>query len=290
MFACLPAMAFDVNTLEWDDVRFLESLQRTGKVGDAARAERVSISTFYRRITELEEQTGQLCLVRGSTDASLTEFGTSLANVGRRMRTGLVEVFGELRERETSLEGEVRLTTVEALLPFIEPALVKLAHAHPALHVNLHLGNEGPSVRRREVDVSLAVMSRPPEGCWGRKLAKLEAGVFATRAALNRPRRWVARSLDEASSPESAWEREHIDAPLAARAPFHALVSLCAAGAGLANMPTLLAKRHALVEVPEFRASCAALARPLWCLTHPGLKNTPRVLALIEALASVFVE
>lgn len=284
----MSRMAFDVETLTWDDVRFLEALQRTGRVGLAARAERVSVSTFYRRVTELETQTGQLCLIRGVHEGGLTEFGAALANVGRRMRSGLTEVFGALRERETTLQGEVRLTTVQALLPFIETALVELTQAHPALHVTLHLGDGGPSVRRREVDVSLAVMKRPPEGCWGRKLTNLEAGVFATRTALKQPRRWVLRAASEASSPESAWEREHVKDPLALRAPFHAVVSLCVAGAGLAMMPSLIAQRHGLVEVPEFRASCAGLTRPVWALTHPGLRKTPRVIALMDALAVPF--
>ena len=44
---------------------------------------------------------------------------------------------------------------IEAMASPYDEEPVKLAHAHPALHVNLHLGNEGPSVRRREVDVSL---------------------------------------------------------------------------------------------------------------------------------------
>lgn len=281
-------MAFDVATLTWDDVRFLEALQRAGRVNAAARAERVSVSTFYRRIAELEKHTGQPCLVRSAHEGALTEFGQSLAQVGSRMRSGLVEVFGALRERETTLEGEVSLTTVEALLPFVEPALVKLTQRQPGLHVVLHLGDRGPSVRRREVDVALAVMKRAPEGCFGRRLVALESGVFATRAALQRPRRWVLRSLNEADSPESAWEREHAKGALAVRAPFHALVSLCAAGAGLALLPSLLAQRHALVEVPEFRASAAHLTRPVWCLTHTGLKRSPRVVALSAALASVF--
>jgi DNA-binding transcriptional LysR family regulator len=283
-------MAFDVASLTWDDVRLLESLHRLGKVSAAARAERVSVSTFYRRLAELEQQTGQTCLVRGSTEASLTEFGLALAHVGKRMRGGLVEVFGEVRARETTLEGEVRLTTVHALLPFIEGALVKLNQQHPRLSVTLTLGDAGPSVRRREVDVALAVIKRPPAGCWGRKLGTLDAGVFGTSAALGRERRWVVRALDEAASPESAWEREHARGPLAARAPFHALVSLCAAGAGLAMMPALLARRHGLVEVPEYRASVAHLARPLWCLTHPALKRAPRVLALIGALSTAFAD
>jgi DNA-binding transcriptional LysR family regulator len=278
----------DVSAVTWDDLRYLEALDRLGKVRSAARDQRISVSTFYRRVGELEAQFGQLCLVRRAEGASLTELGRALAQVGRRVRGGLTEVLGELKAGATLVGGEVSLTTVEALLPLIERPLAELTATHPALEVALHLGDAGPSVRRREVDVALAVMQRPPAGCWGRRVARLPYGVFATPAeAARAQRRWVARARSEASSPESAWEREHAG-PIAVRAPFHALVSLCASGAGLGLMPRALGLRRGLVELPEFGAKVARLQRTVWCLAHPDQKKTPRVLALMSALARAF--
>lgn len=273
----------------WDDLRYLEALERTGKPGPAARELGISVSTFYRRVAELEQLSGRMCLKRGPAGASLTEFGRSLAHVGRRTRTGLTEVLAELRAHETAIEGEVSLTTVLALLPLLEEPLALLTLQHPRLHVTLHLGDDGPSVRQREVDVALGVMKRPPQGCWGRRLVQLPVGVFATRdATARRQRRWLVRSLAEVSSPESAWEREHAK-DIAARAPFHALVELCAAGVGLCLMPRLLAAQHpALVEVKEYAPRVSSLERTAWLLTHPDLRRTPRVVALMNALTAAF--
>jgi DNA-binding transcriptional LysR family regulator len=273
----------------WDDLRYLEALDRLGKPGAAARELGVSVSTFYRRLAELEAAAGQLCLKRSPAGATLTAFGRSLAQVGRRTRSGLTEVLSELRTRETEIEGEVSLTTVIALLPLVQGPLAELTRRHPSLHVTLHLGDDGPSVRLREVDVALGVMKRPPQGCWGRKLGPLEAGVFATKAAAAaKPRRWVVRSLAEVSSPESAWERANAG-QLAVRAPFHALVELCAAGIGLGLMPRKVAARHpALVELTEFAQSTQSLERTAWLLAHPDQRKTPRVVALMDALAKTF--
>lgn len=275
--------------LSWDDLRYLEALERTGKPGHAARELGISLSTFYRRVSELEQLVGRLCLKRSASGASLTEFGHSLAIIGRRTRTGLTEVFAELRANETAVEGEVSLTTVVALLPLLEAPLARLTQEHPTLNVKLHLGDDGPSVRLREVDVALGVMKRPPQGCWGRKLVQLPVGVFATKeAAARKPRRWVVRSLAEVTSPESAWERQHAT-DFAVRAPFHALVPLCAAGVGLGLMPRLLASQHPqLVEVKEFAPLVTSLERTVWLLTHPDLRRTPRVVALMGALATAF--
>jgi DNA-binding transcriptional LysR family regulator len=164
-----------------------------------------------------------------------------------------------------------------------------LTKAQPKIRVTLHLGDDGPSVRQREVDIAVGVMKRPPQGCWGRKLLQIPAAVFATReAAARSPRRWVVRSLAEIASPEFAWEHTH-GTDVAVRAPFHAMVDLCAAGVGLALMPRLLAQPHPhLIEVREFSHLVAPLERTVWLLTHPDQRKTPRVVAVANALAQAF--
>ena len=276
--------------LQWEDVRYLEVIERTGTVASASRELGLSASTLYRRVAMLEEAVGRPCIHRGVADGTVTDAGRALAQVGRRTRKALSEVFGQLRAQEVELEGEVSLTTVAALLPFVEEPLKHFTSRHPLLRATLHLGDDGPSVRDREVDVALGVMRRPPPGCWGRKLVRLPYGVFATKeAAAARPRRWLVRSLSETSSPESAWEREHAE-HVTVRAPFAALPPLCAQGLGLCLTPKLLAaKQPGLVELHEFKEGLAGLERTIWLLTHPDQRKTPRIVALMDALAEGFV-
>ncbi len=274
----------------WDDLRCIEAIDRTGKVGSAARDLGVSVSTLYRRIAALEEQLGEPCLVRGG-EGSLTEVGLMLARVGRKTRVALVEVNSFVVDRETRVVGEVSLTTVPSLLPFIQAPLAKLAASHPGLQVSLHLGDNGPSVRDREVDVALAVTPRPPPGCWGRRVARLPAGVFGTAAAIARtPQQFVTRALEERSSPESAWERSHVE-HVAVRAAFHAVVDLCAAGVGVGLMPRALASRHPqLIEDTRWSGDVARLERTVWLLTHPDRRAMPRIAAVMDALADCFAD
>jgi DNA-binding transcriptional LysR family regulator len=276
--------------IEWDDLRCLEAIERTNKVGAAARELGMSASTLYRRIAALEAQVGEPCLVRGG-DGALTEVGLLLARVGRKTRTSLAEVQAFINDRETRVVGEVSLTTVPSLLPFIQAPLRALAQEHPGLNVSLHLGDNGPSVRDREVDVALAITPRPPAGCWGRRLTRLPYGVFGTRDAVDvEPHRFVVRALDERSSPESAWERVHAK-NVVVRAAFYALVDVCAQGVGLGLMPRALAARHPqLVEVPAYAPTLAGLERSVWLLTHPDRRQTPRIAALMEALGDCFTD
>ncbi len=124
-------------------------------------------------------------------------------------------------------------------------------------------------------------------GCWGRRIRRIPFGIYGTREALAREPapRWVLRALAERSSPESAWEREHAG-DCAARASFGTLVTLVTRGVGLGLVPTMIAELHpTLVESVSHRASVASLERTAWLLTHPDQRKTPRVVALMNALA-----
>ncbi|MFO0555696.1 MAG: LysR family transcriptional regulator [Polyangiaceae bacterium] len=272
----------------WDDVRILERVERKGSVSAAARELGLSTSTVYRRVAALEAAVGQSCLLRGPGPAVLTQVGAAMARVGRTTRVGLDEVAAELRSQATSLAGPVSLTTVEALAPLIAAPLARLTREH-GMEVHLTLGDDGPSVRDREVDVALAIMKNPSAGCWGRKVARLPYGVFATREVMvSSSPRWVLRAEALRHTPEAKWEETHAG-PVAARAPFTGLLALAASGAGLALAPRLLAAQHpSLVEVTSFRPKVGTLGRTLWLLTHPDQRRAPRVLALMQALAASF--
>ena len=183
--------------VDWNDLRILDAIERHGGIAAAARALGSSTSTLYRRVGSLDAIVGEVCLVRGG-DGALTDVGAALARVGKKTRGALSDVRAELHDRDTALQGEVSLTAVQALLPFIEGAVASLCRRHPGLALNLHLGDDGPSVRDREVDVALAITPRPPPGCFGRRVARMGFGVFGVQAVVDaRPDCFVARAESE---------------------------------------------------------------------------------------------
>src|SRR3954470_21906876 len=119
--------------ISWDDLRHLETIHRTGSVGHAARELRVSASTVYRRIAVLEAALGYACIVRGLEPTVLTEAGRALARVGDKTRQSLAEATGAVRARETEVSGEVSVTTVEGLAPFLVAPIGELVERYPGL-------------------------------------------------------------------------------------------------------------------------------------------------------------
>ena len=150
--------------------------------------------------------------MRGPGPTELTEAGRILASAAQRTREAFTRVLGEVKSRDETLAGEVSLTTVEGLLPLVSAPLAALTKRHPEISVRLHLGDSGPSVRRREVDVSIGVMQvmhRPPPGCWGRRLFPIRYGVFGTELAMQAPLRWVVLDASLAQTPEAVWGAKH---------------------------------------------------------------------------------
>ncbi len=271
--------------LSWDDLRALDALVQHKSVSAAARALLMSPSTLYRRIAALEAATGARCLVRGPGPTELTDAGKVLASAAQRTREAVTRVVGEVKNQGAALAGEVSLTTVEGLLPFLSAPLEALTERHPELRVRVHLGDSGPSVRRREVDVSIGVMLRPPQGCWGRRLFPIRYGVFGTEAAMQASPRWIVLDPSLAKTPEAAWEAAHAEHVVASTASRSLIVALARQGVGVALLPRpLAALRPELHELRRYRSQVESLERIAWVLTHESQRKTPRIAALTGVL------
>ncbi len=270
----------------WDDLRVLEALDRLGTTGRAARELGVSVSKVYRRIALLEEAVGSPCVQRGAGAGKLTETGRALAAIARQTASSVTAVKQGLRLAARDLDGEVSLTTVEGFIPLIAPALASLSERAPKLRVSLDIGFQGPSVRKREVDVSLAVVPKPPQGLWGKRVMTIRYAAFGTQRAIDTsPRRWIVLGRPLLSTPQAIWERAHAKPIVLRASSFTTRLQLARESAGIAILPRRVAALHGeLLELEEHRLD--ALDRPAWLLTHPDLRDVPRVRAVLDALAT----
>lgn len=279
-----------MSTPNWDDLRILEALSRTRDVGAAARELELSVSTLYRRIAALEASTGSRCLTRTAGPTALTDAGQALADAGRRMREALTRTVGDVRRRDESLAGSVSVTTVEGMAPLLAAPLRTLRATHPELRVDLVLSDRGPSVRRREVDVAVSIVPRPPPECWGTRLFRFDYAVFGTGAALAQATpSWVVLGDANVTTPEAKWEAQRAVPVAVATSNRGAFLAFVRAGVGLGLLPRPLAALHAeLREDTSRREGLRALDRVAWVLTHEAHRKSPRIAALTQALITHF--
>ncbi len=272
----------------WDDLRYLEALERLGSAAAAGRELDVAVSTIYRRVAALEQSVGFACLVRGR---GITSAGSELASLARSTGTALTGIAWRAREQREEVRGSVRLTTIDGFAPLLVEPLATLAATYPHLRVDIHITDTGLSLRKHQAEVGLSLLEEPPAMLVGRKLFPIHFAVVGTRALAAEPERarWIKLAPPLHTSWLGRWESENVppDRVALATASRRLFVDLVAAGAGIGLLPTRLLGPHPdLVELRSFAPSVAGLTRSAWLLTHPDVRHDAGVKAVMKVLGS----
>ncbi len=283
--------------LDWDDLRSFLAIARSGTLSGAARELGVQQSTMSRRLDALEERAGVRLLQRTPSGYRLTTAGeAALAHV-ERMEQEALAVELTVAGQDERLEGLVRLTTVGSLaVNLLPPVLAAFRTRYPAITLEVFTENHVLSLSRREADLSL--WPARPEGneLVARKILDIPYGLYASADYLathglpelraGAPGHSViTRDESGRGYPEMVWLTSMTSlATIALRTISTGLqVAAAVAGMGIAALPIALAEDTALVRLAT---TGPEPSRELWLAVHQDTRSTPRVRALMEALAS----
>ncbi|APR79630.1 Transcriptional regulator, LysR family protein [Minicystis rosea] len=268
----------------WDDLRYLEALDRLGAATAVGRELGVAPSTVYRRITALEQSVGFACLARGR---GITAAGRELASLARSTGVALSGIARRAREQREEVRGTATITTIDGFAPLLVAPLAELAATCPHLRVDVHISDTGLSLRKHQAEIGISLLEKPHATLVGRKLFPVRFAVYGTRALAADPEeaRWITLGAPLHTSWLGQWESAHVprNRIALATASRRLVVDLVAAGAGIGLLPSRLAALHPdLVEIPSYSASTAALTRPAWILTHPDVHRDARVSVVMK--------
>ena len=283
---------------DWNDLRLVLAIHRAGSLTAAATALGVDHSTTFRRLKSLEERLGVRLFERLPGGAyAATEAGARMAAGAERMEDEALALARDLTGRDHRLHGRLRVTSSETLaFSRLAPLLAAFRQAHPGIVVELAIDNRVLDLSRREADIALRPV-RPTEGdLWGRQLARVAWGLYASPGYLEaRGRPANVRGLgrhaligwEEAASGIAAADW------LARGAPAEAVVyrsnSLvnhlvaAKAGIGLTLLPCYLGDGDDGV-VRALARPIAELEGELWIVTHADLRRTARIRAFFEVV------
>ncbi len=151
--------------------------------------------------------------------------------------------------------------------------------------------NEPLNLHKRDADIAIRVSRDPPESLWGRVISEQRAGWFAT------PEFIAANPLD-GDVPIISFTAYETQLPpsLLKRAPnafvgvttddMVSAVAMVEAGVGMARMPNFLgATRPGIQRVPGLEL---VDYMPIWALTHPDLRQVPRIAAFMKLVGEGF--
>src|SRR5688572_12033787 len=147
---------------DWNDVRCLLAVHRTGNLSRAARALKVNQSTVSRRLAVLEQELSARLVQHEADRYVLTELGRALLAQMEQMEEAAFAVERKAQGSEAELSGSVRLTAPDAFgSRFLPQLLAEFRQVYPDIDLQLVADNRQLNLFRREAELALR-MGRPP--------------------------------------------------------------------------------------------------------------------------------
>jgi DNA-binding transcriptional LysR family regulator len=282
------------SNLAWDDFRLIKAIADHDGLTGAAAALNVNHSTVFRRLGQIEEQLGLPLFERRKTGYVATVAGAEMAALAGRMEEDVTAFGRRLAGRDVAPSGEVRVTTTDTLyLNMLLPIFAAFRLSNPAIRLDVVIGNQTLNLSRRDADVAIRASDTPGETLVGRRLATLTWAIYGRAQDRLTPdesadsdllfqRDWVTLGDQLGYVKAARYVRDRV-APEKIALKSSAVLGLTEAveqGLGIGPLPCFIAdQRPGLIRLmppdPDFSTG-------LWILTHPDIRNAPRVRAFME--------
>ena len=175
-------MARDLN----DTLLFVKVVEQ-GSFTAAAKLLGLPKTTVSRKVLELETRLGAQLLNRTTRKLGLTEAGSVYYEHGRRIVGDLEDAETAVQQLQSGPRGWLRFTAPMSLgLNSLGPLLVEFRQRHPDVRLDMVLSNERLDLIGNGLDLALRFGALPDSTLVARRLATLQAKVFAGLRYLER--------------------------------------------------------------------------------------------------------
>lgn len=291
-FPASAAISARTMELEWNDLTVILAICRAGSLSGAARMLGQNHSTIFRKINSIEKKTGVRFFERLPEGYAMTDAGQTALHYAERIESEVHALGREVLGQDMRLQGKIRVTAPEGMTVQMAPKLfAEFCRIHPEVQIDIVGGSSALDLSRREADIAIRATAKPPDTSLGRKLCDFRFAIYASPQYLKRKKdvplpdhdwcfiqgtvEWLVPMIWKK---KAHGERRTIFASSLAMAVMNAT----AEGLGLTMMPCYLADTDKrLVRVSD---TIEPLTLELWILTHPDLRHTARVKALMAYL------
>jgi DNA-binding transcriptional LysR family regulator len=278
--------------LEWNDLMVVLAICRAGSLSGAARLLGNNHSTVFRRINAIEQKTGVRFFERLPDGYTMTEAGQTAMRYAERIESEVHALGREVLGQDMRLQGRIRVSAPEGITTQIAPGLFAgFCRRNPNVSIDIIGGSVALDLSRREADVAIRATSKAPDTSLGRKVCDFRFAIYSSP-------RYLEQHKDKALQ-EQHWsliqgtvewlvpliwkKREHGDRQTVFSSSHSlAVVNATAEGMGFTLMPCYIGDSDGrLLRVGD---PLEDLTLELWILTHPDLRHTARVRALMDYL------
>ncbi len=273
--------------LNWDDLRFLLALARSGRLAPAADRLGVNETTVSRRLAALQNALGTRLFERVAGQYHATPAGAAVLRHAEQIEQEIDRLSGSLTGADARVTGQVRLTSVPIIVHrILIPALPPLIRQHPALELELLAEPQNLSLTKRDADLALR-LARPQQEprILTRRLGRVDYAVYAKASVGRNGLPWITYDEARTGLPQAVWMDQAAKASgnksVALRVnDAEAVLHAVEAGLGKSLLPCAIGdRREGLVRLDAPRPTPS---RELWLLVHPELRRLARIRAVID--------
>lgn len=277
---------------DWDHFRIVLALTRAKTLRGAADVLGINHTTVSRRLSAIAHFYQADLFERVAGNYELTSLGAEVFEAAIQVEK-IVESTKRLqRANNVELSGKITLSLPTAIGQYLlVDELAQFQRQYPNISLNIVGSYQLVNLDRCEADVVIRADNNPSEHLVGRRLCNLAVCYYGEKSYLeNTPcehLRWITRPLDQdvydwvSASPfpnaEIAMQISDLDLR------YHAGVS----GHGLFRGACYMADQE-----PKLKriANCNPTPfQDLWVLTHPDLRNVPRIKLLMDFIAEALI-
>jgi DNA-binding transcriptional LysR family regulator len=282
-----------MQSMNWNDLRYVLAVSRGRTLTAAARLLGVDDTTVARRLTAVQETIG-VRLTQRLADGTLrlTASGERAALHAERIEREIGLLAAGLAGADDMVAGTVRVTSVPIIINHVlVPAAQILLKRHPQLQLELIADARDLSLTRREADLALR-LARPKTGgtrVTARRIGTLRYEVYgpaACSAAEAKTLPWITYDEAMAHLPQARWIAAAAgnDGKMASvrMNDAEAVLEAVIAGLGRSLLPCVVADGCSRLTRLGAKGRPPALNRELWLLAHSEQKTLGRIEAVVD--------
>jgi DNA-binding transcriptional LysR family regulator len=279
--------------MDWSDVRIFLAVVRTGTLGAAARALRLSHPTIGRRLRALEEATGQTLFQRTTDGFVLTEEGSNVLALAEQMEESALAMERRLAGREQNLQGSLRISSADWFGAYVLPPIIAdYSRAYPSVDVEVLTGTRLFSLAHREADIAFRIVPFDNADVVQRKLVHLEYGAYIASDAPDPVYhdgtgfRLITHDTSTGQFPDIDWLTQAFpNARTVLRSNNRNVQGhMCRQGIGIAVMPEVVGDR--IMGLRRLDLPAEPPGRDIWMGYHRDLKHLQRLRAFITTVTN----
>lgn len=276
----------------WDDMRFILAVGRTQSYAGAARQLRVNESTVARRVAQFERRLSARLFERSDKFLQPTDAGTETIRRAERIELEMQEAESGLSGINDRAAGNVRVTAACLFTNHIlVPALPRILDKHPQLRIELVADGRDLSLTNREADI--AVRLARPEGesrAIAKRAGKLSYAVYGAASHANSALPWIAYDERLSDLPQAKWiademARDRAEKPQLLINDAETLLKCVKLGLGKSLLPIAIGEKER--DLVRLRDGAKPMAREVWLMVHPELRDLTRIKAVMGWLQEV---